>query len=641
MNLPFSLLFLFVLWCWMLGDNFCKTEPLLFESVGKMASSLSYLHTQIPVNLSEIEDKIMEYRHRINVEFSEEKVFQKYIEYCAEEGIAAPDRRSFPIHPLYQWPIVARAHIHEVDKIQGDLEALFAILPHVPSKTDQLLSPETHEYYSHIVRQYNRGNAFNIPEKVKRPVDPNPKRPKRFAPVAAAAAIFLPGLIGTVMGIINSQKIDALFDITKRQSQQIETLFNTTVQHTDAINGIIDEVGIIQQNLVEMNIFEPAVFLTKLLKTTAEIRYYVHKAVHAIQQAQHRRLAVDFLSATDLNKLFNNLKTKAQSYDCDLVIEKPSDLFQLEVTYFFDGAVVMLLLHTPMTPKDAILRLFRLHPFPLPFFGSTFIIPNVKNDLLAISNTEHRYSMQLSSADLVSCLKVNHVYLCERNGVLARSYTDTCLGSLYGQRYEEARRLCSFIIRPSQEFFYQLQQNWFLAYFPSPQTLPISCRNGTKTEKHFGSAVTKFHLSPGCTLDSPMYKLVSDLSLSIPTDYLHLEMEWDPTQFFPYPAHEVIPELNKLKHLNISHMSLTDLRHNMNLSRMPNFLFHHIHFAANALTISLFLFMTLLCAYRCHLSRQERRKLRQEQAQFEEAALIEKVRYLGSRPGTPPPPSQP
>jgi len=640
MNLLPTILFLFMLWCWLIFNG-CDSEPLLFESAGKMASSLSYLHTQIPVNLSEIEDKIVEYRDRLVREFSEDRIYEKYIEYCEDEGLAAPKRSSFTIHPLYQWSVVAKAHLHEVDQIQNDLEALFTILPHIPSKTDLILSPETHEYYSHIVREYNRGHAYNLPPKATPAQNKHNKRPKRFAPVAVAAAVLLPGLIGTVMGIINAKKIEALFDITKRQSQQIETLFNTSIEHTNSINSIIDEVGILQQNLVEMNIFEPTVFLTKLLKTTAEIRYHVHKAVHAIQQAQHRRLAVDFLSAKDLHKLYKNLKTKAAEYDCELVIDKPSDLFQLEVTYFFDGAVVMLLLHTPMTPKDAVLRLFRLHPFPLPFFGSTFIIPNVKNDLLAISNTDQRYSMQLSSADLVSCLKVNHVYLCERNGVLAKSYTDTCLGSLYGQRYEEARRLCSFIIKPAQEFFYQLQQNWFLAYFPSPQTLPVSCRNGSKSEKHFSSAVTKFHLSPGCTLDSPLYKLVSDLSLSIPTDYLHLDMEWDPTQFFPYPAHEVIPELNKLKKLNISHLSLTDLRHNMNMSRMPNYVFHHIHFAINALTISLFIFMTLLCVYRCHLSRQERRRLRQEQAQLEESALIEKVRYLVSRPGTPILPNQP
>jgi hypothetical protein len=227
------------------------------------------------------------------------------------------------------------------------------------------------------------------------------------------------------------------------------------------------------------------------------------------------------------------------------------------------------------------------------------------------------------------------VYLCERNGVLAKSYTDTCLGSLYAQKYEEARRLCNFVIQPAQEFFYQLQQNWFLAYFPTAQTLPVSCRNGTKSEMHFRMAVTKFHLSPGCTLESTLYRIVSDLSVTIPTDYLHLEMDWDPTQFFPFPAHEVIPELDKLKKLNISHLSLTDLRHNMNLARLPNYVFHHVHFAINALTISLFVFMTLLCFHRCHLYRREKSTRRQERNRQAEEALIEKVRYLSSRPNSP------
>jgi len=198
----------------------CVGEPLLFESAGKMASSLSYLHTQIPVNLSAIEDKLIEYKERLIFEFSEDKVFQKYVEYCKEEGIGNPNKSTFHVHPLYQWAAVARAHLFEVTQIESDLEALFTILPQIPNKTDRLLAPEIHDYYSHLIRQYNRGNVYKIPDRLTPPISgPPPKRRKRFAPAIAAAAIFIPGLIGTVMGIINHQKINALFDITSRHSQ--------------------------------------------------------------------------------------------------------------------------------------------------------------------------------------------------------------------------------------------------------------------------------------------------------------------------------------------------------------------------------------------------------------------------------------
>jgi len=601
-------------WLWFFTKFILDTnaEPLLFESVGNMASSLSYLHTQIPINLSALEDKIISFKQTLLTEFTEDKLYAQLTAYYKANSLVVMARNRFHVHPMYQWTNVAKAQQAEVQSLFDDLDALLLLLPSPPNRTEMYFNPEVHEFFDHLDnnnRFKTHMNANKINPRMTRSTNSSTTRQKRFVPILLGmAGLILPGLIGTAMGIMNKQQLEALYTEVKTNTDNIQRLFSITDQQTDSINSIIDQLNVISHDLQDQSIFEPSVFLAKTMKATNEIRSRINKITHAIQQAQHRRLAVDYLSASELRKLFSDLRIKADLYDCELVISSPSDLFQLEVTYFFDGAILTLLLHAPMTPKNAILRLFRLHPFPLPFFGDTFIVPDVKNDILAVSNTDHRYSIQLSSADLLSCLKVNHIYLCERNGVLAKSYTDTCLGSLYAQQYEEARKLCSFIVQPTQEFFYQLQQNWFLAFFPTKQVLPLSCRNGTKKEMHFKASVTKFHLSPGCTLESSRYRLVSDLSLSIPTDYIHLEMDWDPTQFFPHPSSDVIPELNKLKHLNVTRMSLTDLRQSLTVTKLPFSFFHSVHFGFNIITISIFSFMVLICLYRCRVNQLERRR---------------------------------
>jgi len=602
-------------WLWFFTRYILQAdaEPLLFEKVGTMASSLSYLHTQIPINLSTLEDSILSFKQILTTEFTEERLWAQLVKYYQANNLVTPARNRFHIHPMYQWTNIARAQLAEVDTLLDDLDALLLILPSPPNKTEIYYNPEVHEFFKHIneiARAQNPIRNTSIPyrDRISRDTtNQTLKRPKRFVPILIGiAGLLIPGMMGTIMGILNKQKIEALYQEVKTNSDNIQKLFAISDQQTASINAIIEQLHNVAQDLQDQSIFEGSVFLAKTSKNIAEIRNRVHKITHAIQQAQHRRLAVDYLSSKELSKLFHDLRIKADLYDCELVVSAPSDLFQLEVSYFFDGAVLTILLHTPMTPKDALLRIYKLHPFPLPFFGDTFLIPDVRNDVLAISNTDQRYSMQLSSADLLGCLKINHIYLCERNGVLAKSYTDTCLGSLYSQQYEMARKLCSFIVQPAQEFFYQLQQNWFLAYFPTKQILPISCRNGTRNEMHFKASVTKFHLSPGCTLESNQYKLVSDLSITIPADYIHLEMDWDPMQFFPHPPSEVIPELDKLKKLNVTRMSLTDLRHSLTVTKLPYNFFHNIHFGFNIITVSLFVFMVLICLYRCRANHLER-----------------------------------
>jgi hypothetical protein len=52
----------------------------------------------------------------------------------------------------------------------------------------------------------------------------------------------------------------------------------------------------------------------------------------------------------------------------------------------YDGADVHLLLHFPMVPEDSLLKLFCLHPFPLPLSDTHSLVPNTDNNILMHQN---------------------------------------------------------------------------------------------------------------------------------------------------------------------------------------------------------------------------------------------------------------
>jgi hypothetical protein len=107
-----------------------------------------------------------------------------------------------------------------------------------------------------------------------------------------------------------------------------------------------------------------------------------------LQIAQWRTLAIDFLSNNQLQNILTTLRRAAQNTNSDLLITKPSDLLQLELSYFYDGTIVTLLLHVPVVPAGSLLRLIKLHPFPLPISGNYSIMPEVDNQILALSTFE-------------------------------------------------------------------------------------------------------------------------------------------------------------------------------------------------------------------------------------------------------------
>jgi hypothetical protein len=72
------------------------------------------------------------------------------------------------------------------------------------------------------------------------------------------------------------------------------------------------------------------------------------------------------------------LQKWADKAGCDLLIIYHSDCFQVEASLLFDRMDGHILIQVPMTPKDSLLWLFRLHPFPLPLFETHHLMPDVK-----------------------------------------------------------------------------------------------------------------------------------------------------------------------------------------------------------------------------------------------------------------------
>jgi hypothetical protein len=306
-------------------------------------------------------------------------------------------------------------------------------------------------------------------------------------------------------------------------------------------------------NFMQQN--DLTLLLMGFLNIEKEIKDRLEKATHVTQVAQNHRLAVDFLPADQLPNLYKKLEQQARTIDHKLIITQPSDLFQLELSYFYDGTQLQMLLHVPTVPKDSTLRLLKLHPFPLPLNKNYSIIPMVQDDLLAISAGFNRYSAQLSSVDLLGCHAINNIYLCERHGVLGKQLNTSCLGALYLQNFQLAQEYCPLHIRPAGEVVRQLLDNWFLIYSPDPQTAYVSCRNGTENEAYIKSGITRIFLSPGCKMNLRHHLLQADFSLNLPDDIVNFQWDWDVSDIVT----DLDDDMTYLYHNGLTDPTLQDL----------------------------------------------------------------------------------
>lgn len=599
----------------MAGQSHAASTPetLLFESIGEMVAGLSYSHTIITVPLNDLERQVDDYRGALEKEFNLD-----HLKTVLNKALANTSQVSDPIpfanNIFKKWTRIGATHLKEVDALRSRVSRMFEILPPTMNEMEDRVTADFHAPPIVLSEWSVRGTPLerSYEDFFKKPLAPRNKRALPVLALGGAALAF--GGAGTLfgwLGMKGTSRVQAqLLDIQHRQDVIIKAAWETDRQ-----------MGILRKEISDMLLtnaineqFDAVVLLARLRTYFSQLETKVSQHEHLLQQLQHQKLAVDFLDQRALTLLFNQAKKRAKSLGFHLLLQRPADVFQIKASHFFNGpgTVLSVVLHLPIAPEDSMMRLFRLHPFPLPFSNDTFIIPDVRNDILAVSNSNFRYTSQMSSVDLLGCLKINRLYMCERNGVLQKHPEDSCLGALYHQKFDLAKRICNFNMEPAREFIHQLMDNWFLIHLMEPTTVPVLCSNNTHLEWHLKPGVTRQHLGAGCVADFPRHRLLSDVSILVPQDYVQFDMEWDPVSFMPEVRELILPEFKRLERLGATNVALSTLQSLVTHSMANPPFYHNIHFAFNTIAIVTSMALFALGCHRCQLIQRERRRLRRE-----------------------------
>ena len=118
--------------------------------------------------------------------------------------------------------------------------------------------------------------------------------------------------------------------------------------------------------------------------------------------AQFHRLSINFLSPEHLIAIFEECQSRATLDKATLIPERHSDLFQLELSYIFNGRQAKFILHAPTIPQGALFCLLHFQSFSVIFEDVAFL-PKPDFDVLALTDSFQQLSLQISPADLMDC----------------------------------------------------------------------------------------------------------------------------------------------------------------------------------------------------------------------------------------------
>jgi len=337
----------------------------------------------------------------------------------------------------------------------------------------------------------------------------------------------------TAMGMYNRVQIEQLKAELFKVKENTGRLFEVIQDFSQNMAALETGFNEIRTTLLYQVMFNPTLFDSRLSRLENQLRGRLRRVTQAIQAAMHQKFTIDYLNPAELVNLFQQLSKRADEARCELLVQYHSDLFQVETSLLFDGQDGHLLIHMPMVTKGTLLRLFRLHPFPLPMFDTHHLKIDAENDILAISSTETRYNIQLSSTDLLSCHRMNQVFMCDLFGAMSKRFNDTCLGALYMQRFELVRGLCKYRVVPLKEQVYQVRKGQYLVYSPEASTASMRCRNSSHSEIHLQRGTQQIKIPPACQGFFLDHLATSDYLVRLASEVLHFGWDWDPLTLLP------------------------------------------------------------------------------------------------------------
>ena len=305
--------------------------------------------------------------------------------------------------------------------------------------------------------------------------------------------------------------------------------------------------------------FNPALLVSASQDITFQTNAISDKFLSTIQQLQLKRLSPNFLQGETINKLFLHLQQKAHANNMDLLINAPSDLFQIDVSYFYKSHNMELniFIHAPMVKPMKLLKFFQFIKFPLSqnIGKNLTMMPNVNEDLLAIGH-EHQFKL-LSQSDLNSCTQYGPTYMCKGRDVMRTDLDTTCLGAYYLENLEAIQQRCKFDLIPSQEHVFQIESNKWIISSPSDFSTTIKCPSTFQSITIRSSSVIT--VQPGCQVDLKSHVIQPD-SATTDSDLetIHYEWSWDSNVLFPtYHTQEFEATIIHLK--NITAISIENI----------------------------------------------------------------------------------
>ena len=395
------------------------------------------------------------------------------------------------------------------------------------------------------------------------------------------------GTLALVVAARNAWKIDTLekhmSNISSEFNHMVDSLQLLSNQHVQLavdVQAMKDLFKIIQHRNYHKVITSALVLANQLSRT----RDTLHSIITAGQQ---RKVSTQLVYGQDLIQLFKAVEKKAKELNCDMILQQPADLYEVEASYGYDqnGNVFAIYMHVPLVAKNERLDLYEHFPFPIlqSYSTNSTILPMTGNDKyiavlpvpteVSVDQPTQPYRYRVfNEVELEKCSRIRTTYLCGGRNTLKTDIEASCIGSLWLREHSLIAKNCDMEVLPPREFVTKLAPSKWIIYSPQNYSAPVVCGSTAKPSKGYNARIEKqtiVTLPEDCVLNLRKHQLSTDLNIFIDFKIETHEWRFDGNIFDDLTKNQV--ELNSMIQELISSKSKFGLR---DLSHLKHYFQH-------------------------------------------------------------------
>lgn len=347
------------------------------------------------------------------------------------------------------------------------------------------------------------------------------------------------GIGAMVMSGINMGRIDNI----EKSFKNFTGKYNQLVDHVQDLSGkhiqLAVDVSLLKDMVRLLNHKNYHKIITLMMTLQDQLRETVTDVKAISREGNQGRIASEMLGGKELIKFYTMIEAKAKERGCKMVMESPSDVYELDATYGYDNVnrSFIVYLHVPMYEVGEELKLWEYVPFPILqslTLNATIMPQTGKENFIALMpdasirtnsvTPPHKFRI-MNKYDLEICKRIRNVYMCGGRNTLRTDITNSCIGNLYLRDHEGIARTCDLEIGKLEEFVAKIGANEWIVFSPKPFLETVIC--GKESESIKFEIQTIVELPEDCKINLRSTQLTTDININIEYNLQRFDWKYD------------------------------------------------------------------------------------------------------------------